>query len=57
MKSVVHEMDLNKNNQEHFPEYQRVNLQTSCKQSNKNILLTYMVGSPLLAEIQQHLHP
>lgn len=23
MKSVVHEMDLNKNNQEHFPEYQR----------------------------------
>ena len=39
MKSVVHEMDLNKNNQEHFPEYQRVNLQTSCKQRNKDVIL------------------
>ena len=39
MKSVVHEMDLNTNNQEHLPDYQRVNLQTSCKQRNKGVML------------------
>lgn len=35
MKSVVHEMDLNKNNQEHFPEYQTVNLQKVVNKETK----------------------